>query len=51
VQAVAGRGVLPDGDEQEPWFLCYQHDEKVVIETLTVFEEAVKEAKKNLKKG
>ena len=43
--ALIEHGVLPDGDGREPWFLCYQHDEKVVAETLTAFEEAVKEVK------
>ena len=45
VMALIEHGVLPDGDGREPWFLCYQHDEQVVAETLTAFEEAVKEVK------
>lgn len=36
------RGVMPDGDGREPWFLCYAHDEKVVEETLNIFNDAVK---------
>ena len=36
------RGVMPDCDGREPWFLCYRHDEEIVAETLTVFEDAVK---------
>jgi glutamate-1-semialdehyde 2,1-aminomutase len=39
------RGVMPDCDGREPWFLCYGHDEEIVAETLTVFEEAVKAIK------
>ena len=39
------RGVMPDSDGREPWFLCYRHDEEVVAETLTVFEEAVQAVK------
>jgi glutamate-1-semialdehyde 2,1-aminomutase len=43
--ALIERGVMPDCDGREPWFLCYRHDEQVVAETLTAFEEAVKEVK------
>ncbi|MCP4544152.1 MAG: aspartate aminotransferase family protein [Chloroflexi bacterium] len=43
--ALIERGVMPDADGREPWFLCYEHDEKVVAETLTAFEDAVKEVK------
>ena len=43
--ALIERGVMPDSDGREPWFLCYRHDEQVVAETLTAFEEAVKEVK------
>ncbi len=43
--ALIERGVMPDADGREPWFLCYRHDEQVVAETLTVFEDAVKEVK------
>jgi glutamate-1-semialdehyde 2,1-aminomutase len=39
------RGVMPDSDGREPWFLCYRHDDKVIDETLTAFEDAVKTAK------
>ena len=40
--ALIERGVMPDCDGREPWFLCYRHDEEIVAETLTVFEDAVK---------
>jgi len=43
--ALIERGVLPDCDGREPWFLCYSHSEGDIAETLTVFEEAVKEVK------
>ncbi len=43
--ALARRGVLPDADGREPWFLSYSHDETVVAETLNIFEDAVKEVK------
>jgi len=39
-------GAMPETDGREPWFLCYSHDEKVIDETLQMFEDAVKEAKK-----
>jgi glutamate-1-semialdehyde 2,1-aminomutase len=39
------RGVMPDSDGREPWFLCFSHDEEVIADTLTAFEEAVKAAK------
>jgi glutamate-1-semialdehyde 2,1-aminomutase len=43
--ALIDRGVMPDGDGREPWFLCYSHGEQEIAETLTAFEEAAKEAK------
>jgi glutamate-1-semialdehyde 2,1-aminomutase len=39
------RGVQPDCDGREPWFLCYSLSEKDVADTLTAFEEALQEAK------
>jgi glutamate-1-semialdehyde 2,1-aminomutase len=39
------RGVQPDGDSREPWFLCYALSEDDVNETLNVFNDAVKAAK------
>ena len=43
--ALIDRGVMPDSDGREPWFLCFSHDEEVIADTLTAFEEAVKVAK------
>ncbi len=40
------RGVMPDSDGREPWFLCYSHSEQDVADTLTAFEAAVKDAKR-----
>src|SRR3990170_4429434 len=40
------RGVQRDADGREPWFLSYSHSEQDVSETLTAFEDAVKEAKR-----
>ena len=42
------RGVLPDVDDREPWFLSYSHDENVVAETLNAFEDAVKALKQKV---
>ncbi|MBN1180054.1 MAG: aspartate aminotransferase family protein [Anaerolineae bacterium] len=39
------RGVMPDCDGREPWFMCYQHDDGIVAQTLSVFEDAVKAVK------
>jgi glutamate-1-semialdehyde 2,1-aminomutase len=39
------RGVMPDHDAREPWFLCYEHSEADIDETLNVYAEIVKEAK------
>lgn len=40
------RGVMPDFDSREPWFLCYEHSEADIDETLNVYAEAVKELKR-----
>ena len=39
------RGVQPDGDGREPWFLCYALSEEDIHETLNVFNDSVKAAK------
>jgi glutamate-1-semialdehyde 2,1-aminomutase len=36
------KGVMPDYDAREPWFLCYSHSDKDVDDTLSVYAEAVK---------
>ncbi len=36
------RGILPDPDFQEPWFLCYAHSEADVAETLAAYEAVVR---------
>ncbi len=40
------RGVQPDGDSREPWFLCYSLSDEDVQETLTVFNDSIKAIKK-----
>ena len=39
------RGVMPDHDAREPWFLCYEHSDADVDETLNIYAEIVKEVK------
>jgi glutamate-1-semialdehyde 2,1-aminomutase len=46
--ALIERGVMPDSDGREPWFLSYSHTEEVIDETLTVFEEVVKDVARNV---
>ena len=38
-------GVMPDYDAREPWFLCYEHSDADIDETLNVYAEIVKEVK------
>ncbi len=46
VEAAFERGVMPDLDSREPWFLCYSHSEADIDETLNVFADAVKTVKR-----
>ena len=39
------RGVMPDHDAREPWFLCYEHSDADIDETLNVYAEIVKSAR------
>ncbi len=36
------RGVMPDHDPREPWFLCYSHSDSDIDETLNVMSDAIK---------
>lgn len=45
VGAAIERGVMPDYDPREPWFLCYAHSDADIDETLNVMRDAVKAAK------
>lgn len=38
-------GVWVEPDAREPWFLCYEHDESIIDETLNKFEDALKATK------
>jgi glutamate-1-semialdehyde 2,1-aminomutase len=46
VEKAIERGIMPDHDPREPWFLCYSHSDADIDETLNVYAEIVKEAKK-----
>lgn len=39
------RGVQPDGDAREPWFLCFALSEEDVNETLNIFNDSLKAVK------
>jgi len=43
INALIDNGAMPDNDGREPWFLCYSHTDEVIDETLTMFEDAVKQ--------
>jgi glutamate-1-semialdehyde 2,1-aminomutase len=45
VDAAIERGVMPDHDPREPWFLCYSHSDADIDQTLEVYREIVKENK------
>jgi glutamate-1-semialdehyde 2,1-aminomutase len=36
------RGAMPEPDNREPWFLCYDHTDEVIDETLNIFYDSVK---------
>ncbi len=46
VEMAIDRGVMPDIDPREPWFLCYEHNDKDIDETLQVYADIVKSAKR-----
>ncbi len=45
VDALIERGVMPDHDPREPWFLCYAHSDADIDTTLTAFRDAVRVVK------
>ncbi len=45
VEMAIERGVMPDHDAREPWFLCYSHTDADVDETLNVYADIVKKIK------
>lgn len=46
VEYLIERGVMPDHDPREPWFLCYSHSDADIDETLNVMADAVREVKR-----
>jgi glutamate-1-semialdehyde 2,1-aminomutase len=46
VERAIERGVMPDVDAREPWFLCYEHSDQDVDQTLQVYADLVKDAKR-----
>jgi glutamate-1-semialdehyde 2,1-aminomutase len=44
-EAAMDRGVMPDYDSREPWFLCYSHSEADIDETLNIYSDVVKAVK------
>jgi len=46
IEAMIERGVMPDHDAREPWFLCYSHSEADIDTTLDVVRESVKTVKR-----
>ncbi|KXK13669.1 MAG: glutamate-1-semialdehyde 2,1-aminomutase, partial [Chloroflexi bacterium OLB14] len=46
VEKAIAKGVMPDHDAREPWFMSYSHSDADVDETLNVYAEIVKEVKK-----
>jgi glutamate-1-semialdehyde 2,1-aminomutase len=45
IEAMIERGVMPDHDPREPWFLCYSHSDEDIDTTLSVARDAIKEVK------
>jgi glutamate-1-semialdehyde 2,1-aminomutase len=43
VEAAINRGVMPDHDPREPWFLCYAHGDAEIDQTLDVMRDVVRD--------
>jgi glutamate-1-semialdehyde 2,1-aminomutase len=46
VEYAIERGVMPDHDPREPWFLCYSHTDGDIDETLNIMADAVKNVRR-----
>jgi glutamate-1-semialdehyde 2,1-aminomutase len=46
VEYAIDRGIMPDHDPREPWFLCYSHTDADIDETLSVMSDAVNNVKR-----
>ena len=42
VEYAINKGVMPDHDPREPWFLCYSHSDEDIDQTLSIMSDAVK---------
>ena len=42
VEGAIARGVMPDMDPREPWFLCYSHSDQDIDDTLNVMNDVVR---------
>ncbi len=42
IEAMIARGVMPDHDPREPWFLCYSHSDADIETTLEVVRDSIK---------
>ena len=51
IELLIERGVMPDHDAREPWFLCYSHSDKDIDETLDRFMPRCGERGKKVIKG
>lgn len=49
--ALVARGVMPDSDSREPWFMCYTHSEQDIAETLEILDDAVGEVKQGFRRA
>lgn len=47
IKACIERGIMPDPDPREPWFLCYSHSENDIDETLNVMSDVVRSVQMN----
>ena len=46
VDALIERGIMPDHDPREPWFLCFSHSDQDIDKTLDVFDNVIKIVRK-----
>jgi glutamate-1-semialdehyde 2,1-aminomutase len=46
IEALIERGIMPDHDPREPWFLCYSHSDNDIDNTLDAVREAIKVVKR-----
>lgn len=51
VEKAIERGIMPDFDAREPWFLCFEHSDADIDETLTTYADIVKAAKQSAPRG